>query len=479
PELLDKRPEWGSGRRNFTSLYLEPLPGPVMRELLAGLVPGLPESAVTAVIGRAEGIPLYAVETVRMLVADGKVVAAGDGTYRPVGDLSLLAIPETLTALIAARLDALDPADRSLVMDAAVLGQSFTVAGLAAVSGIDEGELGTRLRALVRRELFGHTTDPTSPERGQHAFVQALIREVAYNTLARKDRKVRHLAAARFFESLGNDELAGGLAGHYLAARENAGEGAEADALGAQARIALRGAAERAASLGGFDQALTFFEQALGVAGDPGDRAELSQRAGEVASTAGRHDASERHLRAAVELHRERNDRPATARAVAALGRALNMAYRIEDAIALLEPAATEFAELAPHVALVAIGGQLARAHFLLDHHQRAIEVADQVLLAAERGDLKDLVADTLVTKGTALALTGRPIEGLGVLRAGMEVAEDGGLVETVLRAANNRAVFDTPRNPRAGLTNSRKALALARQFGARSWIATLVQGVV
>ena len=81
---------------------------------------------------------------------------------------------------------------------------------------------------------------------GQHAFVQALIREVAYNTLARRERKARHLAAARFFESLGSDEAAGALAGHYLAAHRNAPEGPEADAVAAQARIALRAAAERA-----------------------------------------------------------------------------------------------------------------------------------------------------------------------------------------------------------------------------------------
>ena len=194
-------------------------------------------------------MPLYAVETVRMLLAEGKL-GLEDGGYVPVGDLTNLAVPETLTALIASRLDGLGAEDRTLVSDAAVLGQSFTLAGLSAVSGIGEAELEPRLRALVRRELLTRETDPRSPERGQYAFVQALIREVAYNTLAKKDRKIRHLAAARFFESLGSDELAGGLAGHYLAAHANAPEGPEADALAGQARIALRAAAERAIALG-------------------------------------------------------------------------------------------------------------------------------------------------------------------------------------------------------------------------------------
>ncbi len=226
PELLEKRPDWGAGKRNFTSIYLEPLPLAAMRELLGGLVPGLPEAAVRAIIERADGIPLYAVETVRMLLAEGRL-APEDGVYRPIGDLTTLAVPETLTALIASRLDGLDPADRLLVSDAAVLGQSLHPRRPCGGVGPRRSPSSTcASAALVRRELFTQERDPRSPERGQYAFVQALIREVAYNTLARKDRKTRHLAAARFFEALGSDELAGALAGHYLAAHANAAEGA-------------------------------------------------------------------------------------------------------------------------------------------------------------------------------------------------------------------------------------------------------------
>ncbi|HEX7398422.1 MAG TPA: adenylate/guanylate cyclase domain-containing protein [Candidatus Limnocylindrales bacterium] len=238
PELLERRQDWGAGKRSFTSITLEPLPPDDMERLLAGLVPGLPPKTARAIVARADGIPLYAVETVRMLLAQGRLVLRGDA-YQPVGDFDDLAVPETLTALIAARLDGLDPADRGLVEDAAVLGQSFSVAGLAAVSGLASEELEKRLGGLVRRELLALDVDPRSPERGQYGFVQSLIREVAYNTLAKRDRKVRHLAAARFFESLATDELAGGLASHYLAAQRLAGDGAEADALAAQARISL------------------------------------------------------------------------------------------------------------------------------------------------------------------------------------------------------------------------------------------------
>ena len=175
-----------------------------MRELLAGLVPGLPGSAVREPSSaRADGIPLYAVETVRMLVGGGPAGRRRDGVYVPTGDLTALAVPETLTALIAARLDALDPADRALVQDAAVLGQTFTLGALAAVSGHRSAELSRACGAWSAGSCFRLRRDPRSPERGQYAFVQALIREVAYNTLARRDRKARHLAAARYFEASG------------------------------------------------------------------------------------------------------------------------------------------------------------------------------------------------------------------------------------------------------------------------------------
>ncbi len=190
-----------------------------MRELLAGLVPGLPDQAVQAIIRRADGIPLYAVETVRMLVAEGRVEAV-DGIYTPTGNLDELAVPETLRSLIASRLDGLEPADRSLLQDASVIGQRFSTASLAAVSGMPPDEIEAPLRDLVRREVLDLEIDPRSPERGQYGFVQSLIREVAYGTLARRERRSRHLAAARYYEQLGDDELAGVLASHYLAAHE-------------------------------------------------------------------------------------------------------------------------------------------------------------------------------------------------------------------------------------------------------------------
>jgi class 3 adenylate cyclase/tetratricopeptide (TPR) repeat protein len=474
PELVERRPGWGGAKRSFVSLFLEPLSSESMLHLLAGLVPGLAESVARAIVARADGIPLYAVETVRMLLADGRLTLE-DGAYRPTGDLTSLAVPETLTALIASRLDGLAPDDRALVSDAAVLGQSFTLAGLAAVSGAEESALEQRLRSLCSREILALQTDPRSPEKGQYAFVQALIREVAYNTLARPDRKSRHLAAAHFLESLSTDEIAGGLAGHYLAAHRNSGEGVEADAIGAQARIALGAAAERAVTLGSHDQALAFLEQALSFTTDLVATADLLERAGEAAFNAGRYEAAEANLRRAIAAQRELGNRAATAGATTALGRALLIAGHSADAIALLVPAADEFADLATDPAGIALGSQLARAYFLSDDNRRAIEVADRVLEAAERADLRAVIADTLVTRGSALAMLGRAVEGLGAIAAGRDVAEADGILETVLRADTNRAVAEASRDPRAALETTRAGLVAARRLGLRGTVARFV----
>ena len=127
PELLDRRPDWGAGKRSFTSIYLEPLPPADMERLLAGLVPG-PAGA-----GRLE--PSWRGRTAsrcmrsrpsgccsRRAGSCSRTACAGRSAT-----LDEVAVPETLTALVAARLDGLDPADRALIEDAAVLGQSFSL----------------------------------------------------------------------------------------------------------------------------------------------------------------------------------------------------------------------------------------------------------------------------------------------------------------------------------------------------------------
>ncbi len=494
-DFLERHADWGAGKRSFTSLHLEPLPEPAMRTLLAGLVPGIPEPAVRQIVARADGIPLYAVETVRMLLADGRLALEGD-TYHPTGDLTSLAVPDTLTALVAARLDGLASDERTLVADAAVLGQSFTLAGLAAVSGIAEVDLAPHLRSLVRQELLAVEADPRSPGWGQYAFAGALVREVAYNTLARRDRRIRHLAVARHIESLGSDELAGALAGHVLAAYQNTSAGPESDALAARAREALKGAAGRAATLGSHDQAVAFLDQALAITADPGEQADLLELAGESASQAGLGDVSVDRLQKAVELRRTLADPDAVAGAIARLGEALTMAMRYDAALAVLETATTELLGDVPEPAgapesgsmavhdpdigpgAVAVLAGLALAYLLRDQYRRAFDVADRALAAGERLDLVPSVSSALITRGAALCGLARPYEGIAVIRAGMDLAEELGLVSLALNARLNLGAFQLDSDPRAAFETSRAALEIATRLGMRSYTPFVIENL-
>jgi len=470
PELLERRPDWGAGKRSFTSIYLEPLPPEEMERLLAGLVPGLPAKAVASIVARADGVPLYAVETVRMLLAQGQLVLDG-ASYRPVGDLGNLAVPETLTALIAARLDGLDPADRELVADAAILGQSFSIPGLAAVSGTGPAELEARLRALVRRELFVLDIDPRSPERGQYAFVQALIREVAYNTLSRRDRKVRHLAAARYFENLGTDELAGGLAGHNLAAQRLAADPAEADALAAQARVALRSAADRAATLGSHEQALTFIGQALQITADPADRARLHERAIESARTGLDTSVALIHSEGALLERRLTGDREAIAAAIADLART----YRgdLADparALTLLDEAWTEFADLEETIAGVELMSAMASSYRGINDSTSALAWTDRFMPIAERLGLLDATVRGLTGRGVALLMIHRPREGIVLLRGAHQLATANDLRDLELNARVLMTFYQQWAEPAVGLTLAREGLEIGRHLGSRSY---------
>jgi AAA ATPase domain len=152
PELGQARPGFGTGR-NRTALTLDPLDAVSMEALVDALVPGMPAPARAKITAQAQGIPLFAVETVRALV-DRDIVQPIEGVYRLVGDVGELAVPDSLHALLAARLDALDPEVRRLVADAAVLGTTFPAEALTAVSGQDEAAVRAALAELVRRSAL-------------------------------------------------------------------------------------------------------------------------------------------------------------------------------------------------------------------------------------------------------------------------------------------------------------------------------------
>src|SRR5206468_2795255 len=185
--------------------------------------------------------------TVRVLLDRGLLVQEGSA-YRLTGPAEALEVPETLHALIAARLDGLSPEERRLLQDAAVLGKTFTRDALAALAGSD-AEIEPLLTALVRKEVLGLQSDPRSPEHGQYGFLQDLVRHVAYETLSKRERRARHLAAAEYLSTAfaeDEDEVVEVIASHYVAANEAAPDAEDADEIRARAQGMLARAGQRA-----------------------------------------------------------------------------------------------------------------------------------------------------------------------------------------------------------------------------------------
>ena len=468
PELFERRPGWGSSVRSATSIHLEPLPDRDMRRLLTGIAPGLPEQALRAIIGRAEGVPLYAVETIRMLIDRGALVADGAQLIL-AGDLPELAVPDTLHALIAARLDALAPDERTLVTDAAVLGLSFTRPALEAISELRGDALVQHLDALIKRQILVLDVDPLSAERGQYRFIQGVVREVAYQSLAKRERHAKHVAAARYFEALGEDDLAGVLASHYLAAHRASPPGAEADALAAQARVALRAAAERATALHAPVGALGYLEQALEVTTDPLEQAALHERAAAAATTVANMVSGEEHARKAEELYAAAGDRLGVLRSRTGQAWVKLGEHRDRAAIPILQAALADIEDLAPSPEIVTAQAELARA-LMMQGSPDALAWCERVL---ERSQFvsQSMVVNTLITKGAALIAAGRPTEAEAVMRGAMVIADRLGEPRAMLRARNNLLSSLDAVSVAEGLAVSREFYEIAQRFGELTFV--------
>jgi len=405
--------------------------------LLAGLVPGLPAEVEHSILERAQGIPLYAVETIRMLLDRGLLVQE-DSSFRLAGHVEDLQIPETLHSLVAARLDGLSIEERQAVLDASVLGRAFFKEGIAALSGRPVGEVQPILDGLIRKEILTLEVDPTSSELGQYSFIHDVVRQIAYGTIAKKERRTKHLAAATFIRDawLGDvDDVVEVVASHFLQALELDPQATDAPAIRAQALDMLRRAGDRAASLGANHEAEAYFARAAGFAENDLDRASFSERAGEMALIGGRLDEAEARLREALEVFESSSETHAAARASARLAEIDHNQGRLDEAVGRMEKAFTVLSEDEPDEDLAILAEQLGRRHLFRGNLELAADRVDRALEIAEALVLPEVISQGLNTKGILAGILSRSEEEAALVGHALQIALENDRAAAALRA--------------------------------------------
>jgi class 3 adenylate cyclase/tetratricopeptide (TPR) repeat protein len=459
PELYERRPNWGAGLRNTTTINLAPLSDPETAELVSSLITTtvVSESLERAILERAGGNPLYAEEFVRLLQDRG--LAADQ-----------IMLPESVQALIAARLDTLSPERKSLLQDAAVLGKVFWVGALAEIGGRDSHEVELALHELVRKELVRPARTSSMEGESEYSFWHLLVRDVTYSQIPRADRGRRHRAAAAWIERRGSErieDLAELLSHHYLQALDlaaAAGDREQAAALTAPARRFLALAGERALGLDTV-QAEARLAHALELtpADDP-ERPDLLVRWADAASQAGRLREAAEALDEALARLRTRGETEAVARAQLLRSR---VAFSLGEGgqVALAAETVVLLEQGSPGPELVAAHAHLARTHFLAGAYADAIAAADRARELAETFGLPE-PSRALGWRGYARATLG-DADGLAEMERALALLLEQGAGEEAGSVQNDLATARYPfEGPARSLAAFEQAIAFCEQRG-------------
>jgi class 3 adenylate cyclase/tetratricopeptide (TPR) repeat protein len=389
PELYEQHAEFGNGLRNTTAISLAPLSPNETARLVSALLDSsvIPAELQQPILERAGGNPLYAEEFVRLVKDKDLLVRRGSSWELRAG--AEVPFPDSVRALIAARLDTLTPDAKSLLADAAVIGKVFWAGAVAAMGDRDPDAVVEMLRDLSRKELIRGSRHSSMQGEAEYAFWHILSRDVAYSQLPRAERAARHVAAAAWIESQAPDrveDLADVLAYHYVTALELARAAGQADhaaTLEEPARRFLTLAGERALGLD-TTAALTNLERALALTPKGHvDRANVLVSFAEAALHSGRTGEAKAALEEAVPALEALGDVPAQARALNMLSVVLGAladprwAELPAQAFALLEP-------LPPDGDMVATLTEMAATEMLQGRSESAINVARRALRLAE-----------------------------------------------------------------------------------------------
>jgi class 3 adenylate cyclase/tetratricopeptide (TPR) repeat protein len=440
PELLDRRPAWGGGKLNGSTVALTPLSDDEAAQIIHGVLAqaALPAETQQALLERAGGNPLYAEQFARLYMERGSAVD--------------MPMPETVQGLIAARLDGLSAEEKRIVQDASVFGKVFWAGALAA----DEQPLHSLERkGMLRRERRSAVGGET-----QYAFRHVLVRDVAYGQIPRAARADKHVRAADWIEALGRADDHAELVAHHLGTALELG----AD-VASRARVALRRAGERSQSLGAWPAADRYYTQAFAIwpEGTTGHAELLAAHAWAHTRAAGDVSLLERAI-AALETAGLKEE-AATLAARAAL--AVWYEGDASGAGALISRAKALLAGSPPSPALAAVLAESARlAIFAGTVEDGEREAAKAGELAAQFG-LDELSASVRVTQAVIKFMDGELAVARSMLETAVEIAPPG--TPPLFRALANMATVDSSSGDAAAFRVSfAAALDAAQRAGDR-----------
>ncbi len=344
PELFERHPGSPRGLRDATSITLSPLSSGETAGLVAGLLDAsvLPAELQIPIVERSGGNPLYVEELVRLMKDRDLLVRAG-GSWK-LAEGAEVPFPDSIHALIAARLDTLPPDRKQMLADASVVGKVFWAGAVAEVGGHSASEVIDAMGEICRKELVRPARRSTMQDEAEFAFWHVLTRDVSYAQIPRASRAAKHVAVATWLESKAGErveDVAEVVADHYATALElvrATGKTNETIDLEGSALRFLILAGERNLGLD-TTRAIANLERARALASSAStERPRVLLLLGNAIRDAGREDKGRTTVEEAVEAYRAIDDPLGTASALCSLSRFSYSPDPSAEALSILEP---------------------------------------------------------------------------------------------------------------------------------------------
>jgi class 3 adenylate cyclase/tetratricopeptide (TPR) repeat protein len=423
PDLFERRPDWGGGLSNATTLSLSPLSAGEGAALIENLLDGeAPTEVVGAILHRSEGNPFFAGELLRMMLEDG-TLARRDNRWRLIRELPST-LPDTVQGVIASRIDLLPPAEKRAIQDASVVGRIFWQGALdllgsaGAESAVD---------ALIAKGLVWERDSSAIAGERELIFNHILTRDVAYGSIPRARRADAHAVVGPWVEEVTHgraEEFSEILAYHF----ERAGDAERT------ARFAML-AGNRHLRVFAAEQAIEWFDRAMeaGSTVGPAIRGEIAFARATASEQLGRFEQARGDYERALSEAEDAGDAGHQARAIAAIAHVL----------------------------------------WLLDRYDEGQELLPVALERARAVGLPDVEARLLYTAGTMRFGRGEYAESLRLQREALGVAEASGDLEGQALAHHGLCESHAFQGPfQDGLSHGERADELMRELGQRSMVA-------